>query len=103
MPTIRPTIFTVSALWDDEAGVWMGSCDAIPASAEGTTLDELLARMSAMTVDVLPDNHPDLDPAGVFLQITALQAVMRSGAARLPEGASPFRSASPAGIRRTRS
>ena len=28
-----------------------------------------------MTLDLLPDNHPDLDPASVFLQITALREV----------------------------
>ncbi|MBB3997698.1 DUF1902 domain-containing protein [Aureimonas pseudogalii] len=82
MPTtIRPTIFTVSARWDDEAQVWTGSCDAIPAAAEGATLDELLARVSAMAADVLPDNHPDLDRAGVFLQITALQEIEHRPAA----------------------
>jgi hypothetical protein len=29
--------------------------------------------MSAMTLDLLPDNHPELDPAAVYLQITALR------------------------------
>lgn len=73
----RPTIFTISAIWDDEAGVWVGSCDAIPAAAEAATLDELLARIGAMATDLLPDNHPGLDPATVFLQITALQEINR--------------------------
>jgi hypothetical protein len=26
-----------------------------------------------MALDVLPDNHPDIDPASLFLQITALR------------------------------
>jgi hypothetical protein len=39
----------------------------------GASLDELLAKMSAMTLDLLPDNHPGGDPASVFLQLTALR------------------------------
>ena len=69
----KPTIFTISAIWDDEAAVWSGHCDEIPAAADAHTLDELLAKMTAMTLDLLPDNHPDVNPATVFLQITALR------------------------------
>ncbi len=69
----KPTIFTITAVWDDEASVWSGHCDDIPAAADARTLDELLARMSAMALDLLPDNHPDIDPSSVFLQITALR------------------------------
>jgi hypothetical protein len=69
----KPLIFTVSAAWDDEASVWTGHCDDIPAAADAPTLDELLARMSAMALDLLPDNHPDVDPASVFVQITAMR------------------------------
>jgi Domain of unknown function (DUF1902) len=71
----KPTIFTISASWDPEASVWSGHCDEIPAAADAPTLDALFAKMSAMTLDLLPDNHPDLDPASVFLQITALREV----------------------------
>ena len=69
----RPVIFTVSAVWDAEAAVWSGHCDEIPAAADAPTLDELLKKMSAMAHDLLPDNHPDVDPASLFLQITALR------------------------------
>jgi len=69
----KPTIFTISATWDDEASVWSGHCDDIPAAADAPTLDELLAKMSAMTLDLLPDNHPGIDPSSVFMQITALR------------------------------
>jgi uncharacterized protein DUF1902 len=69
----RPTIFTISAAWDDEAAVWSGHCDDIPAATDAPTLDELLAKMSAMALDLLPDNHPGMVPASVFLQITALR------------------------------
>jgi hypothetical protein len=69
----KPVIFTISATWDDEAGVWSGHCDAVPAAAAAPTLDELLSRIGAMTLDLLPDNHPGVDPASVFLQITAIR------------------------------
>jgi hypothetical protein len=69
----KPVIFTISTIWDDEAHVWSGYCDDIPAAADAPTLDELLAKISAMAIDLLPDNHPTVDPASLFLQITALR------------------------------
>jgi hypothetical protein len=69
----KPVIFTISAAWDDEASVWSGHCDDIPAAADAPTLDELLAKISAMALDLLPDNHPGVDPRELFLQITALR------------------------------
>jgi Domain of unknown function (DUF1902) len=66
----RPVIFTISAAWDREAAVWSGHCDDIPAAADAPTLDELLAKISAMALDLLPDNHPDIDPASLFLNCT---------------------------------
>ena len=72
-PMSKPIIFTISATWDDEASVWSGHCDDVPAAADAPTLDELLAKISAMTLDLLPDNHPGVDPSSVFLQITALR------------------------------
>ena len=74
----KPVIFTISAAWDDEASVWSGHCDAIPAAADASTLDELFVKMSAMALDLLPDNHPGVDPASVFLQISALREVERA-------------------------
>lgn len=69
----KPTIFTISAVWDADAAVWSGHCDAIPAAADAPTLDELLSKISAMALDLLPDNHPGVDPASLYLQITALR------------------------------
>jgi hypothetical protein len=69
----KRVIFTISAAWDDEASVWSGHCDDIPAAADAPTLDELLAKISAMALDLLPDNHPDIEPGDLFLQITALR------------------------------
>ena len=40
---------------------------------DAPTLDELLSKISAMALDLLPDNHPDIDPASLYLQITALR------------------------------
>jgi hypothetical protein len=80
MTMSKPHIFTITAAWDAEASVWSGHCDDIPAAADAPTLDTLLEKMSAMALDVLPDNHPDIDPATLFLQITALREVETAGA-----------------------
>ena len=69
----KPVIFTISATWDEEASVWSGHCDDIPAAADAATLDKLLAKISAMAIDLLPDNHPDVDPSDLFVQITAMR------------------------------
>ena len=69
----KPVIFTISAAWDEEGSVWSGHCDDIPAAADAPMLDELLAKINAMALDLLPDNHPGLDPRSMFLQITALR------------------------------
>ena len=76
----KPTIFTISTIWDEDASVWSGHCDDIPAAADATSLDELLAKISAMALDVLPDNHPDADPASLYLQITALREAYAASA-----------------------
>lgn len=69
----KPMIFTISATWDQDASVWSGHCDEIPAAADAATLDGLLAKMSAMALDLLPDNHPDVAPESLYLQLTALR------------------------------
>jgi len=71
----KPVIFTISAAWDAEASVWTGHSDEIPAAADAPTLDGLLAKISAMALDLLPDNHPDIDPKALYLQINALREV----------------------------
>ena len=69
----KPIIFTISAVWDEDALVWSGSCDAIPAAADAATLDGVMDKISAMALDLLPENHPGLEPASVYLQITAMR------------------------------
>jgi hypothetical protein len=76
----KPVIFTISAAWDDEASVWTGHCDDIPAAADAPTLDQLLAKISAMALDLLPENHPDVEPGQLYLQITALREAERAAA-----------------------
>jgi Domain of unknown function (DUF1902) len=71
----KPLIFVIYAAWDDEAAVWRGHCDDIPAAADAPTLDKLLTKISAIALDLLPDNHPRVDPASVYLLITALRDV----------------------------
>ena len=76
----KPTIFTVSAAWDEEAAVWSGYCDDIPAAASAQTLDELLAKITAMALDLLPDNHPGIAPDSVYIQLTALREAQPAAA-----------------------
>ena len=76
----KPIIFTIVAAWDHEASVWTGHCDDIPAAADAQTLDELLLKISAMALDLLPENHPQVDPASLFLQLTALREAEHAAA-----------------------
>lgn len=77
---MRPTIFAISATWDEDARVWTGHADDVPAAADAPTLDELLEKIRAMALDLLPDNHPDLDPNTVFFQLTALRSATADAA-----------------------
>jgi len=70
----KPVIFTVSASWDDEANVWSGRCDDIPAAADAPTLDELLSKISRMALDPALDNHRGLAADSKFIQVVALRA-----------------------------
>ena len=56
------------------------TADDIPAAADAPTLDELFTKISAIALDLLPDNHPGIDPADLFLQITALREAEPSAA-----------------------
>jgi hypothetical protein len=71
--TAHPLIFTITAAWDDEAAVWTGHCDDIPAAAGAPTLDELLAKMSAMTLDLLSENFSGVETSSVYLRIMVLR------------------------------
>jgi hypothetical protein len=38
-----------------------------------TTLDGLLEKMARMALDLESDNHPDIDPDSIYIQINALR------------------------------
>jgi hypothetical protein len=76
----KPTIFSVSAIWDAEASVWTGHCDEIPAAADSATLDGLMEKISRIALDLAPDNHPDLDPRSIYIQINALREAIPAAA-----------------------
>lgn len=76
----KPTIFNVSAIWDDEASVWSGHCDEIPAAADSPTLDGLLEKISRMALDLAPDNHPAIEPGSIYIQINALREAIPAAA-----------------------
>jgi hypothetical protein len=58
---MKPLVFTIIATWDSEATLWAGHNDDIPAAADAPSLEELLAKITAMTSDLLPDNYPGAD------------------------------------------
>jgi hypothetical protein len=76
----KPTIVSVFATWDAEASVWTGHCDEIPAAADSATLDGLMEKISRIALDLAPDNHPDLDPRSIYIQINALREAIPAAA-----------------------
>jgi Domain of unknown function (DUF1902) len=76
----KPVIFTVSAIWDAETSAWSGYCDEIPAAADAPTLDDLLEKVSRMALDLAPDNHPDVEPESIFIQVVALREAVPAAA-----------------------
>jgi hypothetical protein len=69
---MKPVIFTIQARWDPEASVWWGRSEEVPVAAEAATLDALLAKAAAQTLDLLRDNHPGVEPEQVHLQMIVL-------------------------------
>ena len=63
----RPVIFTISVAWDQEASVWSGYCDDIPAAVDAPTTDGIAGKDFAMALDLLPQNHPDVAPELMLL------------------------------------
>lgn len=78
---MKPVIFTILARWDADAKVWCGECDDVPIAVDSPTLDGLLEKAAEQARDLLPDNHPGVDPASVHLQLIALQEAAISRAA----------------------
>ncbi len=69
-------IFTVIASWDREAEVWWGVCDDAPLAVDSPTLDDLMVKATAMVLDVLPDNHPGIDPRAIVIQMLVARDAM---------------------------
>ena len=76
----KPTIFNVSAIWDAEASVWSGHCDESPPAFDPPTLDGLMEKISRMALDLAPDNHPDIEPGSIFIELIALREAMPTAA-----------------------
>ncbi len=55
-------------------------CHVRSCILQPTLEGDKLAKISAMTLDLLPDNHPEIDPGNLFLQITALRETEPAGA-----------------------
>jgi len=51
-----PRIFDVEVIHDDEAGVWVGICDALPATGEGETFDAMIRRFEEVAADMAVEN-----------------------------------------------
>ena len=69
----KPTIFMISCVWDDDFEFGAGTATTFRRLPTRARLDELLAKISAMALDLLPDNHPGVDPSSLFLEVTALR------------------------------
>ena len=50
------------------------------AAANFATLDTLLEKISRMSLDLAPDNDPDVEPASIYIQINALREAIPAAA-----------------------
>ena len=55
--------FTVTAIWDDEAELWVSETDISGLVIEAATLDEFEALVFALAPEMILDNH--LRPEGL--------------------------------------
>jgi hypothetical protein len=67
----KPAIFTISAARDDEASVCTLGIATI--FRRPPTLDELLAKISAMAFNLIARQPSRIDPGDLVLQITAVR------------------------------
>ena len=65
--------FTIAAAWDDEAEAWTGHCETSQPLLTRRHATSCWQKISATALDLLPDNHPGVDPESVYLQLTALR------------------------------
>lgn len=58
--------FRVTAIWDDEAGVWVATSDDIPGLVtEAADLDALVKRIRSVVPELIEDNGHLLGDGGV--------------------------------------
>jgi Domain of unknown function (DUF1902) len=72
--------FVIHALWDAEAGVWVGSSDVIPVVSEAATLETLIARLRLIAPEMIAENGLAAPGETVTLEVVA----ERSEAVALP-------------------
>ena len=49
--------YRVDFFWDDEANVWIASCDEIPLALEDGSLDKLMYRVKIAAPELIEMNH----------------------------------------------
>ena len=49
--------YKVDFFWDDEAEVWIASCDEIPLALEDGSLDRLMYRVKLAAPELIEMNH----------------------------------------------
>ena len=72
--------FVIHALWDAEAGLWVGTSDDIPVATEAATLEALIARLRRIAPEMIAENGLAAPGETVTLAVVA----ERSEAVALP-------------------
>ena len=49
--------YKVDLFWDDEANVWVATCDEIPLALEDGSLDKLIYRVKLVAPELIELNH----------------------------------------------
>jgi hypothetical protein len=66
----RPLI--VNAFWDDDAEVWVATCDDIHLATESETMESLIAKLNVMIPELVEANGgPDENLENISFQLRA--------------------------------
>ena len=68
--------FTVSAIWDDEAQVYICESDIVGLHLEAATIDEFIEEMRRLAPEMIMENHVSL--SGADLTRTSLADLIPS-------------------------
>jgi hypothetical protein len=60
--------YVVDFSWDDEAGVWIAICDAIPLALESNSFDALIEKVKICAAEVLEMNGAERSPARLCMK-----------------------------------